>query len=398
MLTIDLKEQRIIPALMMVAYTIYATLTFYVIDEMLLSYLNLASSLTCTLIATYLILRKKIITRLDFVFILYFILIAAVTMANGLDLKNWIFNSSSLFIPLFLFDYYKENPKPLLIGAAIGFSIAIYIGAAQIITHPDMWILEDSKENKGYLLGGNYNQVGCRLIVGILTNIVCLKISRWFSVNIFLLCTISIAILLMVQSMTSLSCIIIFLLVSICPNINLQRLIIWSLLIFAILFEVFVCFSGKGLENNEFATWIIVDVLGKDITFTNRTDMWDSALRVIAESPIWGWGNPDEEWYVGHMSSHAVGAHNLILTILIYGGIMALALYITMLVMSLRKLFRSNGRMVNCVFASITMVSFMMLMEVYPINCFMFLFIIAYHYNAIFEPPTNKLTEERISI
>lgn len=398
MLAVDLKKQRIIPALMMVAYTMYATLTFYVIDEMLLSYLNLAVSLLCTLVASYLIVRKKSICNLDLLYLLFFFLITAVTIVNGLDFKNWIFNSTNLLIPLFLFGYYKENPKPLLIGAAIGFSIAIYIGAAQIITHPDMWILEDSKENKGYLLGGNYNQVGCRLIVGILTNIVCLKISRWFSINVFLLCAISLAILLMVQSMTSLSCIIMFLLVSICPNINLQRLIIWSLLIFAILFEVFVCFSGKGLENNEFATWIIVEVLGKDITFTNRTDMWDSAMRVIAESPIWGWGNPNEEWYVRHMSSHAIGAHNLILTILIYGGIMALALYISMFVMSLRKLFRSNGRMVNCVFASITMVSFMMLMEVYPTNCFMFLFIIAYYYNAIFEPSTNKLTEERINI
>ena len=36
--------------------------------------------------------------------------------------------------------------------------------------------------------------------------------------------------------------------------------------------------------------WLIVDILGKDLTFTGRTSRWDAALRMFQEKPLFGWG------------------------------------------------------------------------------------------------------------
>ena len=74
-----------------------------------------------------------------------------------------------------------------------------------------------------------------------------------------------------------------------------------SITLSTILFQILVCFNGKGIENNKFMVWFIEDVLGKDITFTNRTQLWDAALRVIVDSPIWGYGFPDKIWYLSKM-------------------------------------------------------------------------------------------------
>jgi O-antigen ligase len=152
-------------------------------------------------------------------------------------------------------------------------------------------------------------------------------------------------------------------------------------MVVVLLFEFLVCFSGKGLENNEFATWFIVDVLGKDITFTNRTAMWDSALRIISESPIWGHGLPNAEWYMRNMSSFAVGPHNGMLAVLIYGGIITFGIYFYCLFSSLAVPYRYQSRMSNVMMASVVVLSVMMLMEIYPMEIIFFLFTLSYYYN-----------------
>lgn len=65
------------------------------------------------------------------------------------------------------------------------------------------------------------------------------------------------------------------------------------------------------------AVYIIEDVLGKDITFTNRTQLWDAAGKKFVESPILGYGFVDKEWYLANMESFAIGPHNFIYSILL---------------------------------------------------------------------------------
>ena len=113
--------------------------------------------------------------------------------------------------------------------------------------------------------------------------------------------------------------------------------------------------------------------------------MWDAALRVIGESPIWGYGNVDEKWFISNMSSQAVGSHNFILGVLINGGIIGLGIYLYIFFIALRKLIAYNEFYSNVIFIGIASLYIMMLMEYYPIQFPLYLFTLAYYYEQITE-------------
>ena len=289
----------------------------------------------------------------------------------------------------FLFNYYQGHLCPLIIGLAIGFSIAALAQFFQLVIQPELWINPENNENNGYILGSNYNQIGVRLLITIALNLLCTKISRWFYFLLVPCILIGVAIPIMVGSMTATTCIILFLFLCLIPFRHLRRMSFLSLLIAIALFQVFVCFNGKGIENNDFMVWFIEDVLKKDITFTGRTHMWDSALRVITQSPIWGYGYPNEEWYVTHMTSFAVGPHNMLLGMLIYGGIIAFFLYLYILAVSLFRTFCTHDYWADCIIICIAVLSLMMLMEAYPIAIVFSFFTLAEYYPQLHQRLTS---------
>ena len=74
-----------------------------------------------------------------------------------------------------------------------------------------MWLIDESKEGHGYILGGNYNQMGSRLIIALTAGMLSIKYSKWFWLNLIPLFACCFAILFMVKSMTSLSCLFLIL-------------------------------------------------------------------------------------------------------------------------------------------------------------------------------------------
>ncbi len=386
---IDIKSMYVVPMVMMIVFAIHTSISFNAIESSLASYLSLAITIMSFVLALTLIIRANNISRLSLFAAFFLFLVEAVSLAIGVEWKDWIYTIVDVALLMFLFHYYSGNLHPLLTGAVIGFSLCIYAQLFQCITNPDMWLIVDEKTNVGYLLGGNYNSIGCRVLVALLTGILSLKISKWWWINLVPLIASGVTILFMVQSMTSVTCILLMILLCLLPSRNLQRLACFSILVIVVLFEVFVCFQGKGFENNDLARWFLIDILGKDMTFTNRTNMWDAALRVIGESPIWGYGYVTEKWFFSNMSSQAIGSHNFILGILINGGIIGLGLYLYTFYLALRKLIAYKDYYSNVIFIGIASLSIMMLMEYYPVQFPFYLFTLAYYYEQITEAMTK---------
>ena len=48
---------------------------------------------------------------------------------------------------------------------AIALSLCVYANFVHLLTHPMLWVLEGKKDAAGYLLGNNYNQMGCRMMI-----------------------------------------------------------------------------------------------------------------------------------------------------------------------------------------------------------------------------------------
>lgn len=128
------------------------------------------------------------------------------------------------------------------------------------------------------------------------------------------------------SNVVGLACMLLFII----PGIVQRKMTCYSLSVlllwFAVLF-VFVILLGNlnAVLGSSLISYIIEDVLGKNITLTNRTVIWDIVIGGFLESPIIGNGVRDtmnlfyisEQYTRGYMS-----AHNQILQTLYESGIL----------------------------------------------------------------------------
>ena len=377
---IRLRELSLLPCGLMMVFALQASIVPLAIEMPMASYGILALMLMCSVVALYFIVRQRTITRTDLIVIFFLTFIALSSFAHGTDGIHWVYVGFSVCLIRFTFNFYQHHLTPLIVGLTLGFSVSVFLQLYQLVTQPDLWMIADNKEVTVYILGGNYNQMGSRLLVAMVLNLLCTRISKLFYILLVPTVISCIAIPLMVGSMTAATSILLFLLMCLIPWPRLRRMGIVALLVFVALFQLLVCFNGKGIENSDLAVWFVEDVLGKDITFTNRTHMWDSALRIIVDSPLWGYGFPDKDWYLTHMSSFAIGPHNVMLAMLIYGGVVTFAIYLYILVRSILQAAGVRGYGADVLLSGIAIISLMQLMEVYSVPIIFALFLLAEYY------------------
>lgn len=85
--------------------------------------------------------------------------------------------------------------------------------------------------------------------------------------------------------------------------------------------------------------WLIVDVLKKDLTFTNRTIIWDKIIALIKNKPILGYGSEPAS-VINHKlgSIHWTHAHNTFLDIVYKSGFVGLGAFLGLLYCSFRNI------------------------------------------------------------
>ena len=390
LLQIDLQQSRLIPFVVISLLTTHLAISFFDLEMFTASYATLAGMLFAFLVALFLLIRKKTLYTFDFVVLLFVFVLEGISLLNGTDWKNWLYSVFAISTYIFIFNYYKEKYSILIFGIIFVFSIAIYCQLYQCVTHPEMWFFEGEKEARGYLLGGNYNGMGIRMLIALTACMIGLKYSKWIKINLITLIISCFAILFMVRSMTSLSGMCLLLFLFFIKNKKLLLIGTVGMYAGAFLFQTFVCFSGTGLENNEFASWLVKDVMEKDLTFTNRTYIWDSALRVFAESPIWGYGYFSIDWFREHISNEG-GMDNFIICNMIYGGIILLSIYTIIVLKTLLCLIIIKDLTAIRLMAVFGVLCIMMLFEAYDTPLVFLLLTMMYYYQ--FQQPIATLDD-----
>lgn len=388
LLRMNLSKWNIVPFLMIFSVVINTSIDINIMGMQTLSYIALATALLSFVVMSVFYIKTRVISRYVGVIILFQLLLFTSTVINGTEIKGSLYQGCTIIFIAMVSDYFKDRFHFLICAFALSFSFCAYLNFLHLMTHPDLWIVDDLKATQGYILGGNYNGMGCRLLCAVGTSVVCLRYSKWWIFNVIPVTFVSTGALAIVKSMTSISGILLFLLFCFIPLRKLLKVSIMTLIASIIFFQIFVCFQGKGIEHNSLAVWFVEDVLGKDITFTNRTYMWDAASKVFANSPIYGYGFVGADWYYSHMSSFAKGPHNFIWGILIYGGIILLALFTYICYMVFIKLPATNERSILLIYAAAATMFMMMIMEVYPPP-----FIITLLTLAFYAPRTQKVVE-----
>lgn len=364
-LNLDVFEGTLIPIFVLSSVVMQEFLTLTEI-AITFSYLKLGMSLVAFILMTALIIRQKSLNRFDLIPIVFSTVLLTVTVLNGSDIKNVIYETTTVLTTIFAISYYHERKKMLLCALCAVCSACIYLNFAYMVANPELWLTSTGKSINGYLLGNNYNQFGCRIVLSLTVASTTIMYSWRWKINFMLLSILSVATLFMVQSMTSITVVMLFFVFIIVRRKTFQWLEIWLLIITFLLFQVFVVFNGKNLENNELAAWFIEGILDKDITFTYRTNLWSRAMRVFFHSPILGYGLVDSNWYITNLSCFAVGPHNMVLAQMIHGGVILLALYTFLSVLVIYHAMRNWNKMLYRIVFGFICIKFVGLMEMFP--------------------------------
>jgi len=139
----------------------------------------------------------------------------------------------------------------------------------------------------------------------------------------------------------------------------------WSFLTLSILYVVIFLGIIIFRVQNLFS-YFIEGVLQKDLTFSNRTLIWDGALKMIQENFWVGYGWNLHNVYVPYKNLFLLGAHNHFLQILLAGGCMTFVFFVWQIVLCGMKLQKYKNNQCASIIA-ITIFAFwiMMLMEYY---------------------------------
>ena len=147
-----------------------------------------------------------------------------------------------------------------------------------------------------------------------------------------------VTVLILVDSSTSIAVIALFAALLLYLNIsNFELFNLKMISIIYIVLEVIIVF----MRRIDIFSHIIESMLNRDMTLTNRTVIWDAAMKVIRQKPIFGEGLVALEnshlTMEGFKASHA---HNALLDITLKCGIVGAAVLITVVILCMIQQFR----------------------------------------------------------
>ena len=118
--------------------------------------------------------------------------------------------------------------------------------------------------------------------------------------------------------------------------------------------------------------FFIVDILGKSLTLTGRTYIWDAAIELIKRNPVWGYGieTHSVEVFFGEYKY----MHNQILQFLVEGGAVGTLLFTVCMILCCQKLkkYRHEPIMIPVTIAIIA--NFILMIAEIPCN-YVYIFI-----------------------
>lgn len=133
-------------------------------------------------------------------------------------------------------------------------------------------------------------------------------------------------------------------------------LIIYGLLCGALL-------AGSSWLLNSKLSNFIVDILGKDITFSSRTSIWAAGILKFMGNPIWGYGR-SSGYAVLLYYGRLFNSHNIVLQILLETGIVGLVLFVLFILKSSSGIKVTSEKRITALYIGVITTLIYYLMEV----------------------------------
>lgn len=112
-------------------------------------------------------------------------------------------------------------------------------------------------------------------------------------------------------------------------------------------------------------SYLIVNILKKDLTFSGRRTIWEYALLQIKESPFWGYGEIQNARYIT-VGTAKFNAHNIFLQISLEGGIILFLIMLGIILFCFWEVKQCKNEKIGIILTELGIILFvMMVAEVY---------------------------------
>ena len=335
------------------------------------------------------------VSRYDRIVHLWWIILLVITIYNQSEIwLTTIFNWMNVTIFLLVGQkYWREDAQQSLKSLASVFSCLVYFNVILLLLYPNgLWIdttWVGTGDNTRYLFG-NYNAMGVVCLCAIMIQGAYTFLSNKRYGNLLGLTIVSLYTVISVGSATSIVGIsIITLYLIFHKRIKHPFVFIIAFWGIYIAFVVLIVFMGNSIENYPILFQFVEDVLGKNATFSTRTDIWIEAIELIVQRPWVGYGCQSVEWNAQQLG--ASGAHNLWLEIMLYGGIVAVGGFLAIILRSMLSVYRSHSTAATVVGVGLCVLLLMSLFETYSIILIFLVLQIAYYTIYFSKPVTDEL-------
>ncbi len=323
----------------------------------------------------FLFLRKKFLLKgfIKYIFIYYLIIILSTLVSNGdlyLLLCETVINLTTILIwNSFNKDEFREY-LPVLVFAL---EVLTYINFIIILRFPDG--LFNQGFIRKYFLFGHVNIAIRYLLPGC-----CFNLIRTYMYNnkidkrCFVYLIIVFLTLIITWPVTAILGFTIFIFSFLLMRKNIRFTNILSP-INTMLVSAFSTYMIIYVKIQDLFASLISNILHKDLTFSGRTDIWDTAIAYIKKSPFYGYGRltSSERTEV----FNATSAHNQYLNFLFEGGVfMVILISISLISTSLKLKKCSNKAIKSILCATIVSYLFMWIAEPFSYSGTLLMFII----------------------
>ena len=314
----------------------------------------------CVIFAFVIFIKRLKLYRItDWLVFSFFGLIAVVSLTEG------VIPMTSLYMVTvyILFERYtKKDGKGWLITFIHILEILAVLNLLSVIIFPDgMYItyssaVEDGSYTSNWLMGYKNPMIRYLLPACALSHIYSIVYDSKRKVQAWIFTAVVLITMILVKSGTGAIGIVVFIFFRLIYRKDLRRLVrFWSLfksfILAGIIDVIFVL-----LRKQEIFSFIIDVLLNRSSSdLTGRTTIWDAALKVIAKSPIFGYGDAVSDVLQEYI--YAEHPHNYILYILMQAGIIGLFLVIAMVIAAnrnLKKAVNINIPYAGCMIGALT--------------------------------------------
>lgn len=348
------------------------------------------------IIVILLILKRGRLTKQFLLLLLFCFWLTFITIIKMGDFKTVFTFSISIISLSYIVEEGIRNIKSFIKSLILCFEIVIYINLISIILFPQGLYTTGSTligtALSNWFLGYDNTHIAYYLPAYIVSYIYMNLFKKSFRGKALIIAILLSSIIC--WSATTMVGIFMMILFSALPCIkrntkifNLKNYLL--LTIFLFLFIVIFRMQNKF-------EFLIVDILKKDLTFTNRTILWEITLTYIVKHLLFGYGWQSASIrHLMYNSKTIIFAHNQILEYLYLGGIVCIIIYLSLWLYAIKSTKKNkNNENIQIIHVAFLILQILSITEVY-LNPIMYLVLIFTVYSSAIADSIKESRNEK---